>query len=96
MMNEVTKQKVRARLRKISGQVERLARVIEADRYCVDVLLRVASAQGALGEAGKLVLRSQVESCISAALPSGRSAERKRRIDELMHVPSRSGCLGGR
>ena len=70
--------------------------MVEEDRYCVDVLLQIASAQAALGEAGKLVLRSHVETCVSAAIASGKPAERKQKIDELMQVFSRYGCMGAR
>ena len=96
MMDDATKKKVLTRLRKIAGQVGGIARMVEEDRYCVDVLLQVASAQAALGEAGKLVLRSHVDTCVSAAIASGRPAERKQKIDELMQVFSRYGCMGAR
>jgi DNA-binding FrmR family transcriptional regulator len=96
MMNDATKKKVLARLRKIAGQVGGIARMVEEDRYCVDVLLQVASAQAALGEAGKVVLRSHVETCVSAALAAGKEPERRQKIDELMQVFSRYGCMGGK
>lgn len=96
MMDDATKKKVLTRLRKIAGQVGGIARMVEEDRYCVDVLLQIASAQAALGEAGKLVLRSHVETCVSAAIASGKPAERKQKIDELMQVFSRYGCMGAR
>ena len=94
-MNDATKQEVLARLGKISGQVEGIARMVKDERYCVDVLLQIASAQAALGQVGKLVLRSHVETCVSAAFAAGKAAERKRKIDELMDVFTRFGCLGG-
>jgi DNA-binding FrmR family transcriptional regulator len=96
MMNDATKKKVLARLRRIAGQVEGIARMVEDDRYCVDVLLQLASAQAALGQVGKLVLRSHVDTCVSAAMSAGKPAERKQKIDELMEVFSRYGCLGRR
>jgi DNA-binding FrmR family transcriptional regulator len=96
MMNEATKKKVLARLRKIAGQVEGVARMVEDDRYCVDVLLQLASAQGALGTAGKVVLRAHVETCVSEALKSGKPSARKQKIDELMQVFARHGCMGNR
>lgn len=96
MMDDATKRKVLTRLRKIAGQVGGIARMVEEDRYCVDLLLQVASAQAALGEAGKLVLRSHVETCVTAAMSSGKPAERKQKIDELMQVFSRYGCMGAR
>ena len=70
--------------------------MVEEDRCCVDVLLQVASARAALGEAGKLVLRSHIETCLSAAMASGKAAKRKQKIDELMQVFSRYGCTGAR
>jgi CsoR family transcriptional regulator, copper-sensing transcriptional repressor len=96
MMNEANKAKVLARLRRIAGQVEGIARMLEEDRYCMDVLLQVGSAQAALGQAGKLVLRSHVETCVADALTAGTPANRKQKIDELMEVFARYGCLGGR
>jgi CsoR family transcriptional regulator, copper-sensing transcriptional repressor len=96
MMHDSTKSKVLARLRRIAGQVEGVARMVEQDRYCVDVLLQIASAQAALGQAGTLVLRSHVETCVSAVLASGNPAERKQKVDELMKVFSRYGRLGTR
>lgn len=93
-MNEANKAKIVARLRRIAGQVEGIARMVEQDRYCVDVLLQVGSAQAALGQAGKLVLRSHVETCVTEALTFGQPAERKQKIDELMEVFARYGGIG--
>ncbi len=95
MMSDATKQEVLARLRRFAGQVEGMARMVEDDRYCVDVLMQLASAQAALGQAGKVILRSYVETCVSSALTAGRPKERKQKLDELMDVFTRFGCLGG-
>jgi DNA-binding FrmR family transcriptional regulator len=91
MMDDTTKAKVLGRLRRIGGQVEGIGRMVEGDRDCVDVLLQLAAAQAALGEVGKMVLRSHVETCVSEAMASGRAGERKRKIDELMQVFGRYG-----
>ena len=96
MMNESTKEAVLRRLRRIAGQIEGIARMIEQDRYCVDVLLQMASVQAALGQAGKLVLKSHVETCVTTALASGKRRDRKQKIDELMDVFARYGGLTGR
>lgn len=96
MMNDTTKKQVLGRLRRIAGQVEGIAKMVEDDRYCVDVLLQIASVQAALGQAGKLVLGAHVDTCVSEALASGTPAERKRKLDELTEVFSKYGCMGGR
>ncbi|HEX6766769.1 MAG TPA: metal-sensitive transcriptional regulator, partial [Polyangiaceae bacterium] len=80
---------------RIAGQVEGVARMVDEDRYCVDVLLQIASAQAALGQAAKNVLRSHVETCVADAVTSGKPNEQKRKLDELMEVFARYGW-GGR
>src|SRR5688572_22865879 len=89
MMNDSTKKKVLPRLRRIRGQVEGITRMVESDRYCVDVLLQVASAQAALNQVSKLILRSHVETCVVDVIASGKAAERKLKIEELMEVFAR-------
>lgn len=96
MMDSSLKKKLVARLHRISGQVEGVARMIESDRYCVDVLLQLASAQAALGQAGALVLRSHVDTCVTEAMTHGTGAHRKKKIDELMAVFSRYARIGDR
>jgi DNA-binding FrmR family transcriptional regulator len=96
MMNDATKQNVLARIHRIAGQLEGIARMVEDDRYCVDVLLQIASVQAALGQVGKVLLRSHVETCVTDAMATGKPAERKRKVDELMEVFARYGGLGRR
>lgn len=93
-MNEITKRNALARLRRITGQLEGVGRMIEEDRSSVDILLQLSSAQAALGQCGKVVLRAHVETCVSAAFERGKPAERKERIDELIEVFARYGGLG--
>jgi DNA-binding FrmR family transcriptional regulator len=94
MMNSELKKTVVARLQRIAGQVEGVARMIEQDRYCVDILLQVAAAQAALGKAGALILRSHVDTCVNDAMTNGTAAQRKKKIDELMDVFSRYSRMG--
>jgi CsoR family transcriptional regulator, copper-sensing transcriptional repressor len=96
MMGSDLKKKLVARLHRIAGQVEGVARMIEGDRYCVDVLLQIASAQAALGQAGALVLRSHVDTCVTEAMTHGTTAQRKKKIDELMGVFARYAPMGSR
>lgn len=95
-MDSGSRKKLVARLRRISGQVEGIARMIENDRYCVDVLLQIAAARAALGQAGALVLRSHIDTCVREAMTRGTAAQRKKKTDELMNVFSRYARLGTR
>lgn len=90
-MKQDVREKVLARLRRVAGQVEGIQRMVEADRYCVDILHQVAAAEAALDRVGHLVLSSHVDTCVSSALQSGRPAERKRKMQELLDVFSRFG-----
>jgi DNA-binding FrmR family transcriptional regulator len=84
---------VEARLRRAAGQVAGIQRMVEADRYCVDVLLQIAAARAALDQVGKLVLGAHVESCVAEAFASGQPAERERKLAELLEVFARFGAV---
>jgi len=84
---------VEQRLRLIAGQVGGIQRMLEQDRYCVDVLLQVAAVRAALDQVGKLVLGSHVETCVADAFASGSAEERDRKRAELLEVFARFGAL---
>lgn len=95
-MDEAVRDKVRARLKRIEGQVAGIRRMVEEDQYCVDILLQVSAVQGALGGVGKIVLGQHIESCVSDAMAHGDEANRKEKIDELLEVFARYGRLDTR
>jgi DNA-binding FrmR family transcriptional regulator len=86
----------RRRLRKINGQVAGLERMVDEDRYCVDVLLQIAAVRGALDQLGKLLLEGHIETCVADAIRSGRTRERDEKLAELIEVFSRFAHIGGR
>ena len=49
----VAKKKLLARLRRVEGQIGALCRMVEEEKYCVDILLQISAAQGALGKPAK-------------------------------------------
>lgn len=81
------------RVKRIVGQVQGVQRMIEQDRYCVDVLLQIAAARAALDQLGKLVLGSHIETCVADAFASRKRGERETKIQELMDVFSRFGYV---
>lgn len=95
-MEPETQEQARRRIRRIAGQVAGIERMIEEDRYCVDILLQVAAVRAALDGVGKVVLRSHVETCVSDALASGRPKQRREKIAELMEVFAKFAHIGGR
>ncbi len=89
MLNEETKAKALARLRRIEGQVQGIQRMVEEEKYCVDILLQLAAVEGALEQVQKLLLGRHIESCVADAMRSGSARERQRKIEELIEVFSR-------
>ena len=86
----------RRRLRRIAGQVAALERMLEEDRYCVDVLMQIAAARGALDQVGKLLLAKHVETCVTDAIRSDRTKDRDEKLAELIEMFSRLVYIGGR
>jgi CsoR family transcriptional regulator, copper-sensing transcriptional repressor len=75
-----------ARLNRIEGQVRGVAAMIEADRYCVDVLTQISAIQSALDSAAVQLLGDHTRGCVQAAIRFGRD---EHAIEELMQVVRR-------
>ncbi len=86
----------RKRVRRIAGQVAGIERMIEQERYCVDILLQVAAVRAALDGLGKQLLHAHVETCVAEAFASGRPKERREKIAELMEIFAKFAHIGGR
>ena len=71
-----------ARLNRIEGQVRGIARMVEQQRPCIEVLQQLASAQSAMRGVSKSVLRNYLERCATDAIRSGNGAV----YDELMEA----------
>jgi len=76
------------RLNRIEGQIRGIARMIEDDRYCVDVLTQVAAAQSALDALARKLLEHHLHGCVTHAIASGNGAHA---IDEALAVVRKFG-----
>lgn len=74
------------RLRRIEGQVRGIARMLEEDRYCIDILTQMQAVKAALGRAESEVLRSHAACCVSEAIASGDEADQRAKFDELLQL----------
>ena len=72
------------RLARVEGQVRGIARMVEDDRYCIDVLNQTASVQEALRGFSRAVMRNYLESCATNALRAADPAEAERIYDEIL------------
>jgi len=78
------------RLSRIEGQVRGLSRMVEADRYCIDIVTQIAAVRAALRRAEEEILRGHVAHCVEHAIASGDKTDQRRKIAELMDVMGRS------
>jgi DNA-binding FrmR family transcriptional regulator len=78
------------RLSRIEGQVRGLAKMVEEDRYCIDIVTQIAAVRAALRKVEEEILQDHIAHCVQHAIASGDAAEQRRKIDELMDVLSRT------
>jgi DNA-binding FrmR family transcriptional regulator len=74
------------RLSRIEGQVRGLTRMVEQDRYCIDVITQVSAVRAALKRVEEEVLRDHVAHCVEHAISAGDRDEQRRKISELLHT----------
>lgn len=75
-----------ARLRRIEGQVRGLLRMVEGDRYCIDVVTQIQAVRAALKRVEEEVLRDHVSHCVEHAIQSGDAREQRKKVAELLDV----------
>lgn len=85
-MRTETKRTCGDRLNRIEGQVRGIARMIEEDRYCIDILTQIRAVRAALRGVEDAVLKDHVEHCVEGAVASGNNAEHRRKVQELVTV----------
>ena len=92
-MQENTKAAVLRRFSRIEGQVRGLARMIEQDRYCIDIATQISAVRAALRRAEEEILRDHVAHCVEHAIASGDKRDQRKKISEIMEVLSSSGAI---
>jgi CsoR family transcriptional regulator, copper-sensing transcriptional repressor len=78
------------RLSRIEGQVRWLARMVENDRYCTDIVTQIAAVRAARRRVEDEVLRDHISHCVDHAIVGGDAAEQRQKIAELLEVLSRT------
>jgi DNA-binding FrmR family transcriptional regulator len=76
-MNTEARDKVKNRLKRIAGQVAGLQKMVDEDRYCVDILTQLAAVRSALDAVGVQLLTDHVEHCVSGCVHGGHGADAK-------------------
>lgn len=93
-MKSDEKKKLAGRLARIEGQVRGIARMIEDDRYCIDVITQVQAVTSALRGVESMVLKDHVSHCVEHAIASGDKTTQRQQVAELLqvlgHLPAES------
>ena len=86
MMSDELRADLLLRLKKVNGQVNGVAKMVEQDRYCADVLQQLSAAQSALEAISRKVARNYLERCVTDAVNHGDPLI----YDEVMRVVFRN------
>ena len=89
-MERENKPRLLNRLNRIEGQVRGIARMVEEDRYCIDIVTQISAVRAALRRVEEEILRDHVAHCVEHAISSGDADEQRQKVAELMDVLSRS------
>jgi len=89
-MHTEAKAAVQKRLNRIEGQVRGLSRMIDEDRYCIDIVTQISAVRAALRRAEEEILRDHVSHCVEHAITSGNKTEQRKKISEIIDVLGRS------
>jgi DNA-binding FrmR family transcriptional regulator len=89
-MRKDSKASLQKRLSRIEGQVRGLSKMVEEERYCIDIVTQISAVRAALRRVEEEVLRDHVAHCVEHAISSGSKADQREKIAELMAVIGRS------
>ena len=74
------------RLNKIAGQVNGVARMLEDDRYCIDILTQIRAIKAGLSRVEDIVLDDHAAHCVADAMKSGDASAQRKKFEELVEL----------
>ena len=89
-MKRDNKAQLANRLSRIEGQVRGVARMIDEDRYCIDILTQIQAVRAALARVETELLNDHLGHCIEAAISGGDAADQRQKASELIQLLQRS------
>lgn len=88
-MQAATKKSCLDRLRRVEGQVRGIAKMVEEDRYCIDVVTQIQAVRAAITRVETELLKDHMAHCVEQAIRSGDPREQRRKFGELLEVIGR-------
>lgn len=89
-MESATADSCRKRLSRIEGQVRGIAKMVDENRYCIDIITQISAVRAALRRVEEAVLKDHVGHCVQHAIASGNAAEQRKKVAELMELLART------
>jgi DNA-binding FrmR family transcriptional regulator len=87
------KERIVKRLKSIEGHIRGIQRMIEEDKYCIDVIKQLLAVKSALDKVNTLILKHHLENCVTTAIRSNKNTKREQVISELLDVFETSGKI---
>ncbi len=83
---ELEKDAIIKRLNRVEGQVRGISRMIEEERYCIDILQQMQAIRSALARVEDAILKDHAATCIESAIASGNETEQRAKFSELVDL----------
>lgn len=83
--------KLLSRVARIEGQIRGIGRMIEEERYCIDVLTQMQAVKAALKRVEEEILKEHAVTCVAGAIKSGNARDQQKKFSELVELISRYG-----
>jgi DNA-binding FrmR family transcriptional regulator len=77
------------RLNRIEGQIRGITKMIQEERYCVDILTQIRSASSALAKVQENIFKAHLESCVRDSLTGDDAVDREAKVNEMLEVLSK-------
>jgi len=94
MLTDKHKKNLETRLNRVAGQINGIRRMIEEDRYCVDILTQTAAITAAIRTIEGIIMKNHLNTCVADAMRSQDVEEQREKVDEVMTVIGRFRKLG--
>ena len=88
-MDSITRKTVDSRLARIEGQVKGIRKMVEMDRYCIDILTQTSAVVSALKSVEEIVMEHHFQFCVAQAMQQDDPEEKRIKIQEVMKVISK-------
>ncbi len=83
---QADREKILRLLRTARGQIDGIIKMVEADRYCIDISTQLMATQSILGRINADVLKAHIDHCVRTAVESGSEAEKREKLAEVERV----------